>query len=480
MPDDKDLTPETGSEENVTPEAPVEETVEKPVETPAETPIEAPAEAAAPEASPADEAPEVVYNAAVGMREYVYGEPIEKQTEQPAEKADAKAEKPKRKKHFPTAALVAILCVVCLLGAAAGYCGALYVFRTSPAVQEKPVVLYRSVSATTESGEEASRADVIDMIAPSVVEITTEETITSFYQYVNQGAGSGVVVSEDGYILTCNHVISSSSGAGYVSTVNVRLNDGSTYAAEIIGSDADSDLAVIKISPDKALTPAVIFNSELSTLRAGDDVLVVGNPLGMLGGSVSAGIISALERKITVEDTAMKLMQIDAAVNPGNSGGGLFNARGELIGIINAKYSDSGIEGLGFAIPVSTIDTVLPQLIEYGFVRGKVIIGISMRNVTSADAAYYYYGRSAVGVYVDTVREGYNDKVLQRGDRIIAVAGKEISSYTDIKEILSEASVGDVISFTISRQTGKTAEIITVDVQCFESIPEGKTLNFDN
>ena len=176
----------------------------------------------------------------------------------------------------------------------------------------------------------------------------------------------------------------------------------------------------------------------------------------------------------------MKLMQIDAAVNPGNSGGGLFNSQGELIGIINAKYSDTGIEGLGFAIPVSTIETVLPQLIEFGFVRGKVIIGITMRDVTSTNSAYYYYGRSAIGVYIDSVREGYNDDVLQRGDRIIAVAGKEISSYTEIREIISEASVGDVISFTISRQSGKNAEIITVDVKCFESIPEGKTLQFNN
>ena len=474
MPDDKNLTPETGSEEPVNSAEPAEETAEKPVDAPVEETVEA----VEPEASLENETPEVVYEAAAGMREYVYGEPVKTQAEQPAEKA----EKPKRKKHFPTAALIAILCVVCVLGsAAAGYFGALYAGKVSPIIEkEKPVILYRSVSTTAETAEEASRADIIELIAPSVVEITTEETITSFYQYISQGAGSGVIVSEDGYILTCNHVISSSSGAGYVSTVNVRLNDGTTYTAEIIGSDADSDLAVIKINPDKALTPAVLFNSETSKLRPGDDALVVGNPLGMLGGSVSAGIISALERKITVEDTAMKLMQVDAAVNPGNSGGGLFNSHGELIGIINAKYSDSGIEGLGFAIPVSTIDTVLPQLIEYGFVRGKVIIGISMRNVTSADAAYYYYGRSAIGVYVDTVREGYNDKVLQRGDRIIAVAGKEISSYTDIKEILAEASVGDVISFTISRQTGKTAEIITVDVQCFESIPEGKTLNFNN
>ncbi len=443
---DETSVPETGSEETVK-----EETVK-----------EAPAA-------------EVIYDGSAAP-EVVYGgsDPIPPKKE--------KKEK-KKKSGAGIVLLVILLCVVCVLGsAAAGYLGVVYARgKYPPETKIETTVLYRSVSTAPENTEgEPSFADIAELVAPSVVEITTEETITSIFQYVSQGAGSGVIISEDGYILTCNHVISSSSGQGYVSSVNVRLTDGKTYPAEIVGSDADTDLAVVKIAADEPLTPAVFFNTETGSLRPGDGVIVVGNPLGKLGGSVSGGMISALERKITVEDTSMKLMQIDAAVNPGNSGGGLFNARGELIGIINAKYSDSGIEGLGFAIPISTLDTVVPQLIEYGFVRGKVIIGIVMRDITSANSAYYYYGRSAVGVYIDSVREGYNDDVLQRGDRIIAVAGKEISSYTDIKEILADASVGDIISFTISRQNGKNAEIITVDVKCFESIPEGKTLDFNN
>ncbi len=332
-----------------------------------------------------------------------------------------------------------------------------------------PTVIYKGIdtvtTSTTADGGDLTSAQVAALVKDSVVEINTEyTTVSMWYQYVSGGAGSGVVISEDGYIITNNHVICGSDGTTIAEKITVRLTDGSEYEATVVGTDADADIAIIKI--DKTgLTPAVMGDSD--KLSVGEDVIAVGNPLGELGGSVTNGIISALDREISVNGVEMNLLQTNAAVNPGNSGGGLFNMRGELIGVVNAKSSGDGVEGLGFAIPVNDALNVAEQLMQYGYVKGKVVIGISLYDVTDASMARYL-GLSGYGTYITDVTEGYNDDVLQVGDRIISINGQEISSGEDVTAIVKKSSVGDKLTFQVSRQ-GKITE---VEVTCYEKVPE--------
>lgn len=202
--------------------------------------------------------------------------------------------------------------------------------------------------------ENMSIPQVVELVADTVVEIITTNIVTDrFYgQYVTSGAGSGVIIREDGYIVTNHHVIDNAR------SITVRLTDGSEFSAYEVGSDVANDIAVIKINAT-GLTPARGSNKQL---MVGQDVIAIGNPLGTLGGTVTNGIISALDRKIKVDGYEMTLMQTNAAINPGNSGGGLFNMSGELIGIVNAKQSDTGIEGLGFAIPIGVVNESLEKI----------------------------------------------------------------------------------------------------------------------
>ena len=193
-----------------------------------------------------------------------------------------------------------------------------------------------------------SIAQVVELVADTVVEITTTNVVTDrFYgQYVTSGAGSGVIITENGYIVTNYHVIEGAK------TITVRLTNGSEFSARVMGTDPNTDIALLKIDA-QGLPAAVLGNS--ADLVVGQEVVAIGNPLGSLGGTVTDGIISALDRTVVIDGHQMTLMQTNAAINPGNSGGGLFNRAGELIGIVNAKQSDTGIEGLGFAIPVDIV-----------------------------------------------------------------------------------------------------------------------------
>ena len=193
---------------------------------------------------------------------------------------------------------------------------------------------------------QTSLAGIVEKTANSVVEITQYTTTQSYFNssYTSEGNGSGVIISDDGYILTNNHVI---NGAEKIS---VRLRNGEEYDATLIGKDSKTDIAVIKIEADN-LTPAIIADS--SKTLVGDFVLAIGNPLGRLGGTVTYGFISALEREINLDSSTKNLMQFDAAVNPGNSGGGLFNINGELIGVVSAKSTGYDVEGLGKAKTVA-------------------------------------------------------------------------------------------------------------------------------
>ena len=388
---------------------------------------------------------------------------------------------PKEHKHkekggrrFSTAAIVLILCAAVLLSFGSGMAGALIVGSGSADTSTSTgtssgdggtTVIYKT-PVTTDTSEGSGLSDVCGLVSDSVVEITTEYQKTyGNFQYVNGGAGSGVIISSDGYIITNNHVITDEDTGKVADTVTVRLTDSTEYTAKVIGHDSDSDIAVIKIDA-KNLSAATLGTS--GSLKVGEQVIAVGNPLGELGGTVTSGIISSTNREITVDNNIMNLIQIDAAINPGNSGGGLFNMKGELIGIVNAKSTGSNVEGLGFAIPIDEAGKVAEELMSNGYVSGKTYIGISLTDVTDSFTAYYYFHSQNTGVYITQVQEGYNDSALKYGDRILAIDGEEVASSSDVKEAVKGHSVGDTLKFTVSRD-GKTKE---VDVKCYEYVPD--------
>jgi serine protease Do len=338
------------------------------------------------------------------------------------------------------------------LGLGGGYLGSQIGSLTQSSQQE---VIYQSVVRTvsdeTTDDTSLSVSDVADLVADSVVEITTESTVTSTWmqQYVTEGAGSGVVLTENGYILTNEHVIEDAQ------SITVTLTDGTSYDATVIGEDSESDIAILKIDAT-GLTPAVLGDSD--TLEVGDTAIVIGNPLGELGGTVTSGIVSALDREITIDDETMTLLQIDAAVNPGNSGGGLFNDMGELVGIVNAKSEGDGVEGLGFAIPINDVKTVITDLMSYGYVTGQTKMGVTLVDVEDQQTASYY-NVDEYGVYVVEVEDGSNadNAGIKAGDRIVSLNGETVSDASDVQTFISDVSVGDVVTVVVDRDgTQKT------------------------
>lgn len=401
----------------------------------------------------------------------------------------APVKKKKAKKGVSGGVIAATVICSLILGLAGGIGGAKLVFgntskqerqtavsasepEVKQAVEEKndTVVIYRSVAedvptSTSETeGGDLTYAQVASMVKDSVVEINTEyKVVSAWYQYTTGGAGSGVIISADGYIITNNHVIVDSTETSVADKITVRLTDGSEYKAEVIGRDADADIAIIKIDA-KDLCAAQCGDS--SKLVVGEELMVVGNPLGELGGTVTNGIVSATEREINVGGVEMTLIQTNAAVNPGNSGGGMFNMKGELVGVVNAKSSGSGIEGLGFAIPINDALEVSEQLLEYGYVRGKPMIGVTFQDVGSNN--FFYFSTMKAGVYVYNLVEGYNDKVLAVGDRIIAVDGEEVTSSAEIKTLVMKHEVGDKIEFQFYRDN----KLMSAEVEVFERVPD--------
>ena len=309
-----------------------------------------------------------------------------------------------------------------------------------------------SITAASSSGSSLTTEQVADLVSPSVVVITTEQVVYSQWSWYGQnqvesGAGSGVIISSDGYILTCAHVVDGAS------SITVTIGD-TDYTATLVGEDTTSDIAVIKIDAD-GLTPATVGNSD--SLKVGQSVMAVGNPLGELGGTVTGGMISALNRSVTIQGSSsvntMSLIQMDASVSPGNSGGGLFNMNGELVGIVNAKSSSSDAEGLGFAIPINDAIKVAQELLENGYVTGRPYLGITYLAVTDAQTASQL-GVNAYGVYVvEVVKGGPAEKAgLQAGDRIVSVDGTEIASKDDLGTLMQKHAAGDTLSITIARE----------------------------
>lgn len=314
--------------------------------------------------------------------------------------------------------------------------------------------------------EDLTLAEVVTLVKDSVVEIFTEVSVYNG-RYVQSGAGSGVIIGTNSvggevYVVTNNHVIEDAD------TITVRLANGNEYTATLRGTDATSDLAVLKIKAEESVTVAEIGCS--ANLVVGEDVVVIGNPLGKLGGSVTNGIISALARAIDIDGVTMTLLQTSAAVNPGNSGGGLFNMKGQLVGVVNAKSGGSNIDNIGFAIPSDTAYDIIYELITYGYVTGRVDTGLTLIDITDTYTAWYY-GVSALGVYVYDSK--YSDEI-QSGDRIVSVNGAEVSTAGDINGEVSGLSVGDTVVLRISRK-GKQFDVnLTLREYVPSSVSEGQ------
>ncbi|UQK36113.1 S1C family serine protease [Faecalibacterium sp. I4-3-84] len=372
------------------------------------------------------------------------------------------AQPPKKKKKF-NGKRVARSAVALLLAAAMGFAGGfvgakfggsgkVVIQQVAPSsTADSASGSDSSITAASSSGSSLTTEQVADLVSPSVVVITTEQVVYSQWSWYGQnqvesGAGSGVIISSDGYILTCAHVVDGAS------TITVTIGD-KDYTATLVGEDTTSDIAVIKIDAD-GLTPATVGNSD--SLKVGQSVMAVGNPLGELGGTVTGGMISALNRSVTIQGSSsvntMSLIQMDASVSPGNSGGGLFNMNGELVGIVNAKSSSSDAEGLGFAIPINDAIKVAQELLENGYVTGRPYLGITYLAVTDAQTASQL-GVNAYGVYVvEVVKGGPAEKAgLQAGDRIVSVDGTEIASKDDLGTLMQKHAAGDTLSITIAR-----------------------------
>lgn len=305
--------------------------------------------------------------------------------------------------------------------------------------------------------------EIANLVSDSVVEISVSATSNSYFgTYTSTGSGSGVIISKDGYIITNNHVINGAS------EINIRLKNGTEYKANLIGKDSKTDVAILKIDASD-LTCAVIGDS--SKLQVGDLAVVIGNPLGKLGGTVTNGIISALEREINLDGSTMNLIQTNAAINPGNSGGGLFNSRGELVGIVVAKSSGLDVEGLGFVIPINDISSEINDILNLGYVSGRPFLGVSLSDNSSSSSVpmdifdlfslYSSQTRSYGPQVAEVIKDSAADEGgIKVGDYIVSIDDEMMSVASDVTNKISEYSIGDKINIGIVREN----KMMTVNV----------------
>lgn len=326
-------------------------------------------------------------------------------------------------------------------------------------------------SGTSASGYGALPAsDIYELACTQVVGITSEITYQNFFGMNSSAAvsGSGFILTADGYILTNYHVIEDAYKSG--AEIKVMTYDGTSYPASIVGFESDNDIAVLKVEAEN-LTPVTIGDSD--SLSVGDTVYAVGNPLGELEFSMSTGHVSAKDRQIGESSgaDAINMFQLDAAVNSGNSGGPVYNDQGQVVGVVTAKYASSGIEGLGFAIPINDAASIANDLITKGYVTGKAFMSLSIRNdYTSMYAQYYGWPMGAMVAEVNA--GGAAEKAgIQAGDIITKVDDTTVESYNDLKSAVKRYSAGDTVQITLYR----AGEEMTVSLTFDEALPEAQT-----
>ena len=312
------------------------------------------------------------------------------------------------------------------------------------------------------SSDPSSASAIYSQACKQVVAITTEVTYTNYFGQTSSQAscGSGFFITDDGYVLTNYHVISTAHQYGYA--VSVLTYDGTTYQATIVGVDEDNDIALLKVDAT-GVTPVTFGDSDSMTV--GDTVYAVGNPLGELEFTMTSGMISALDRTITTSDgtdNGINMFQIDAAVNAGNSGGPVYNTSGQVIGIVTAKYSSSGVEGLGFAIPVNDAVAIANDLMKNGTVTDRAQLGITLQTIPDSAAQYYNMPK---GAYVNAVNSGScaEKAGLKAGDIITAIDDTAVSSDDALRSALRGYSAGESATLTVSRNGETLALTVTFD-----------------
>ena len=386
----------------------------------------------------------------------------------------------KSKSGVSTTALV-LVCVFCvIISATLGVIGGMLAFNNSDSSNGNEVIINDIHKSPYEAmvsdsfGSQPSRADIIESIKDTVVEVRTEYAVFQNY-FTQSGAGSGVIVgkyktedkesgeiTEQGYhVITNAHVIEDAYNSKK-STITVTLTDGTSYDASVLGFDVIGDIAILKIQETKEL-PIASFANDNYELRVGEDVIAIGNPLGQLGGTVTNGYISALDRKIEIDGIKMNLLQVDAPINPGNSGGGLFNLRGELVGVVNAKSIGTEIEGLGFAIPAKDACQVYQDFVTLGYATNRPTI------FAEFDMEYKN------GVYVSKVHQrdtGDNSSVLEAHDQIygIVINGKDyaITSAAELTSIINSMEIGSELTLYIRRNISSREKITVTIYEYYE------------
>ncbi len=402
-----------------------------------------------------------------------------------------KPKKPKRSREkrrgMPALAVIA-LCLVCaILGGIGGgaFVGSHFIGhiedylpeeslapQTGDALAIPPAEALPSHSGNAVSAEDGSLPlkELYALACRQVVAVTTEITYKNFFGYTTSSAvsGSGFIISPDGYILTNFHVIEDAARGGY--EISILTHDGSEYIASIVGFEADNDVAVLKIEAED-LTAVSMGNSD--NMFVGDSVYAVGNPLGELEYTMTGGMVSALDRDISTYDSAsggyttINMFQFDAAVNSGNSGGPVYNKNGQVIGIVTAKYSTTGVEGLGFAVPINDAVKIAEDIITKGYVSGKAYLGIHADTLPASVSQYY---NLPAGAYVVEVVPGSCADIagLEAGDIITAIDGKTIRSSDDLLSVKKDYRAGDEAVLTVSRSDGDVLLTVIFD----EEIPD--------
>ena len=408
-----------------------------------------------------------------------------------AASGEAEPPAPQKKKHTGTALFAAtVVLIACLLGAGILGSGGLFLTnRASAAGEETPIREiyedYYSAAVEAEAAEELELApaaeegaltelpaeEIYDVACGCTVGVQVPGYAFNVFGQVTATTvnGSGIVLTEDGYILTNYHIIEAAYSKG--APVKVITFDGAEHEAEVVGVETDSDLAVLKIEAGEGAGLTAAQMGDSSTLRVGQPIYAVGNPYGELTYTMTSGIVSALDRLIkTDENITVNMFQIDAAINNGNSGGPVFNAYGQVIGVVTAKYSLSGMEGLGFAIPINDACQIARDLVEKGYVTGKAYLGLTMASVSSSVARYY---DMVEGVYVYAVEAGSCSEAagLTVGDIITAIDGQSVRTSRELtRTVKQQYHAGDSAELTVYREQ----EYITVTVVFDEELPAGR------
>ena len=411
-----------------------------------------------------------------------YSYSFEQSAAQPQPSAPAPEQK---KKGGKAGKIVALLLACALVGGGSGFGAAALMQKNASAQPQSTTQASSDASvmlegkrqtaalqvASIDTGTVLTPSEVYAQNVNSTVGITTSITTNYFgYQTTAAAAGSGFILTQDGYILTNYHVVENSN------SITVTTYDGTAYDAQLIGYDESNDIAVLKVDATD-LTPVVLGDSD--TLNVGDTVVAIGNPLGELTFSLTTGAVSALNRPVTFSTgTTMNLIQTDCAINSGNSGGALFNLYGEVIGITNAKYSSSGssseasIDNIGFAIPIDQVRSIFESIITNGYIV-KPYIGVTVSDVSSESQSYGLPQGAAVRSVTENGPAA--EAGLQENDIITTVNGETITGSNDLVKLVTSSSAGDTLELTVYRQGQTLTLTLTVGEQKTDALPAQTT-----